>query len=96
MRPKADMPENAACAFKCAVCHEPADEISVPEMKFIDVIWSILRGRPSEMTPQEVRDQIEAEYPDRYVPEAHRRTLTRATTIILITPSWRKFTSLRV
>lgn len=46
-------------------------------MKFIDVIWSILRERPSEMTPQEVRDQIKAEYPDRYVTEAHRRNVDK-------------------
>lgn len=46
-------------------------------MKFIDIIRSILRECPSGMTPQEIRDQIKAEYPDRYGTEAHRRNVDK-------------------
>lgn len=67
----------AACTFKCSGYHEPADEISLTAMKFIDIIRSILRERPSGMTPQEIRDHIKAEYPDRYGTEAHLRNVDK-------------------
>lgn len=46
-------------------------------MKFIDVIRLILRERSNGMTPQEIRDQIKAEYPDRYGTEAHLRNVDK-------------------
>lgn len=66
-----------ACAFKCVGCHEPAYEVSLPAMKFIDAIRSILCEHPSEMTPQEFYDQTKAEYPELYGAETHRRNVDK-------------------
>lgn len=46
-------------------------------MKFIELIRMILRDRPEGATPQQIRDQIKADYPDWYGTAAHRRNVDK-------------------
>lgn len=46
-------------------------------MKFIELIRMILRDRPEGATPQQIRDQIKADYPDGYGTAAHRRNVDK-------------------
>ena len=46
-------------------------------MKFIDLIRAILRDKPEGATPQQIRDQIKAEYSDWYGTETHRRNVEK-------------------
>lgn len=46
-------------------------------MKFIELIRMILRDRLEGATPQQVRDQIKADYPDWYGTAAHRRNVDK-------------------
>lgn len=46
-------------------------------MKFIDVIRTILRETPEGATPQQIRERMKAEYPERYGTEAHRRNVEK-------------------
>lgn len=46
-------------------------------MKFIDIIRAILRETPEGATPQQIRERIKADYPERYGTEAHRRNVEK-------------------
>lgn len=46
-------------------------------MRFIDLIRTILSANPSGLTPQQIRDQIRAEYPDWYGTDGHRRNVDK-------------------
>lgn len=46
-------------------------------MKFIELIRMILRDRLEGATPQQIRDQIKADYPDWYGTPAHRRNVDK-------------------
>lgn len=46
-------------------------------MKFIELIRMILRDRLEGATPQQIRDQIKADYPDWYGTAAHRRNVDK-------------------
>ena len=46
-------------------------------MKFIDIIRTILRETPEGATPQQIRERIKAEYPERYGTEAHQRNVEK-------------------
>ncbi|WP_417546029.1 GIY-YIG nuclease family protein [Marinobacter sp.] len=46
-------------------------------MKFIELIRMILRQRPEGATPQQLRDQIKADYTDWYGTAAHRRNVDK-------------------
>lgn len=46
-------------------------------MTFIELIRTILRERPEGVTPQQIRDQIKADYPDWYGTAAHRRNVDK-------------------
>ncbi|HWV46483.1 MAG TPA: GIY-YIG nuclease family protein [Nitrospira sp.] len=46
-------------------------------MKFIDLIRTILHDKPEGATPQQIRDQIKAEYPGWYGTDVHRRNVEK-------------------
>lgn len=46
-------------------------------MGFVDLIRQILRTHPGGMTPQQIRENIKANYPDFYGTESHRRNVEK-------------------
>lgn len=46
-------------------------------MNFTDLVRTILRDNPEGLTPQQIRDIIKTNYPDRYGTESHQRNVDK-------------------